>query len=98
MSNGQTLMNIVSSTDGQGVYMIPKASASGITYNDYYYYDADGQLWLFGGRSENGSYCGLAFADSYYGWSTSYSDISARLAYYGTVKRVTPTELAKIAV
>ena len=78
--------------------MIPKASASGITYNDNYWYGASGQLWLFGGYSAYGSVCGLAYADSAYGWSDSGSGVSARLAYYGSVKRVTPTELAKIAV
>ena len=78
--------------------MIPKASASGITYNDNYWYGASGQLWIFGGDSNNGALCGLAFASSDDAWSASYSGVSARLAYYGTVKRVTPTELAKIAV
>lgn len=97
-SDGVTLMNIVSSTNGQGVYMIPKASASGITYNDYYYYGASGQLWIFGGNSDFGAECGLACAYSSSAWSDSGSALSARLAYYGSVKRVTPTELAKIAV
>ncbi|MGN1229912.1 MAG: hypothetical protein ACI4T5_09730 [Prevotella sp.] len=96
-SSGQTLMNIVSSTEGQGVYMIPKASASGIAYNDYYYYSESGQLWLFGGHSVDDSKCGLAYSRSLDGWSDSFPAFSARLAYYGTVKRVTPTELAKIA-
>lgn len=37
-------------------------------------------LWLFGGSSYHGAYCGLAFALSTYAWSTSYANISARLA------------------
>ena len=37
-------------------------------------------LWLFGGASGNGAYCGLAYAYSSYVWSGSYSDLSARLA------------------
>lgn len=37
-------------------------------------------LWLFGGRSVNGAYCGLASANSNLAWSASGSDISARLA------------------
>ena len=37
-------------------------------------------LWLFGGCSDFGSRCGLAFAPSYYGWSNATSGVSARLA------------------
>ena len=36
------------------------------------------ELWLFGGNSNNGSLCGLAYTRN--GWSNSYSDFSARLA------------------
>ena len=38
------------------------------------------KLWLFGGDSYNGSYCGLASADSDSACSYSYSRVSARLA------------------
>ena len=38
------------------------------------------KLWLFGGNSLLGSYCGLAFADSYSAWTGANSRISARLA------------------
>lgn len=37
-------------------------------------------LWLFGGASGNGSYCGLACSYSYVAWSFSSSSLSARLA------------------
>ena len=37
-------------------------------------------LWLFGGRSDYGSRCGLAAADSFNAWSYSSSSFSARLA------------------
>lgn len=37
-------------------------------------------LWLFGGDSDYGSNCGLAFAGSGDAWSNSYSGLSARLA------------------
>ena len=37
-------------------------------------------LWLFGGSSSNGAYCGLAFAYSNSAWSHSFAFISARLA------------------
>lgn len=38
------------------------------------------KLWLFGGRSLNGSKCGLAYASSAYAWTNSTSALSARLA------------------
>lgn len=37
-------------------------------------------LWLFGGTSANGSYCGLASAKSHNSWSYSHSNFSALLA------------------
>lgn len=37
-------------------------------------------VWLFGGRSVSGAYCGLACAGSNFAWSRSTSRISARLA------------------
>ena len=40
----------------------------------------DRALWLFGGASDFGSYCGLAYANSLLAWSFSYSYFSARLA------------------
>lgn len=39
------------------------------------------QLWIGGGHSSAGAYCGLAFANSGYAWSNAYADISARLAH-----------------
>lgn len=38
------------------------------------------KLWLFGRPSSNGSNCGLAYANSYDAWSSSNSNLSARLA------------------
>ena len=38
------------------------------------------KLWLFGGRSNDGSNCGLAYARSHCAWSRSHSLVSARLA------------------
>ena len=37
-------------------------------------------LWLFGGSSSDGAYCGLASANSYDAWSHSAANVSARLA------------------
>jgi len=90
-------MNIISSTEGQGVYMIPKESISGISYGDNFWYTAGGQLWLFGGSSSDGSVCGLAFAASHGAWSASSAYLSARLAYYGSVNKVSAARLAELA-
>ena len=97
-STSATLMNIIASEQGQGCYMIPKASASGISYGDYYSYNASGQLWLFSGSSDNGANCGLASAHSYHAWSKSGAHISARLAYYGDINKVSSARLAELAV
>ena len=37
------------------------------------------ELWLFGGNSNNGSNCGLAYANSNNAWSNSNANYSARL-------------------
>lgn len=89
-------MNIIASEEGQGVYMIPKESVSGISYGDYFSYNEAGQLWLFGGFSGNGADCGLACAVSHLAWSNSYATFSARLAFYGSVTKVSPTKLAEL--
>ena len=94
-SSGLGVMNIVTDKQNQGVYMIPKASGSNLTYNDHYYYLASGQLWLFGGAPDIGSSCGLACSGSASGWSGSGSSLSARLAYYGNIKEVSKTFLAE---
>lgn len=96
-SNSVTQMNIIASEQGQGCYMIPKASASGISYGDYYSYGETGQLWLFGGASTDGAACGLASANSYHPWSRSNASISARLAYYGDINKVSSVRLAELA-
>lgn len=36
------------------------------------------ELWLFGGNSNNGSNCGLAYANSNNAWSNSNANYSAR--------------------
>ena len=96
-SDGVTQMNMIASEQGQGCYMIPKGSVSGISYGDYYRYEAAGQLWLFGGSSNNDSYCGIAAAGSYGAWSSSGTPFSARLAYYGDINKVSSARLAELA-
>lgn len=96
-SSGATQMNMIASEQGHGCYMIPKAGVSGISYGDNYWYAANGQLWLFGGASDNGSACGLASAYSNSAWSDSHSHFSARLAYYGDINKVSSARLAELA-
>lgn len=97
-NNSNNVQNIIASQDGQGLYFVPQASvnAGNITYNDHYYYAANGQLWLFGGTSNYAASCGLAFAYSSYVWSHSNASVSARLAFYGEVTRVSAERLAEL--
>lgn len=95
-SSSGNLMNVVADSQNQGFYMIPNGNVSGISYGDYYNYDANGQLWLFGGTSYHGSGCGLAAASSPLAWSNASSYFSARLAFYGSVKKVSKTALATL--
>ena len=95
-TEGLGVMNIVTDKQNQGVYMIPKASGSNLVYNDHYWYSASGQMWVFGGSSRNGSMCGLAGSGSDNAWSFANTNLSARLAYYGDTKKVTPTELRRL--
>lgn len=96
-SNGLGNMNIIASEDGQGCYMIPMDDSSNTSYGDNYWYSASGQLWLWGGDSGPASSCGLASSYSYGAWAASLSGISARLAYYGDIKKVSPSELARLS-
>ena len=90
-------MNIISSKDGQGVYMIPKENISGISYSDLYSYNAAGQLWLFGSHSYLGANCGLASAYSYESWSFSAASLSSRLAFYGALNKVSAAQFKALA-
>lgn len=92
-----THMNMIASEQGQGCYMIPKGSVSGISYGDFYLYAANSQLWRFGGASHIGANCGLAAANSSSAWSYSTDNASARLAYYGDINKVSSARLAELA-
>ena len=88
-------MNVISSENGQGTYMIPRESASGISYGDRFVYGESGQAWRFG-DSSNGYECGLASAASSSLWSHTDLSFSSRLAYYGDVNKVSSTRLAEL--
>lgn len=85
-------MNIIPLNE-QGIYMIPMGVKAGISYNDYYYYNETGQLWLAGGDSYHGAACGLACALSSYAWTYSYSYIGVRLACFGDINEVQGKDL-----
>ena len=89
-------MNVISSENGQGTYMIPRESAAGISYGDNFFYVDAGQLWLFGGASDDGARCGLARAHSSSAWSGASAYRSARLAYYGDINKVSSARLAEL--
>ena len=96
-SGNVTQMNMIASEQGQGCYMIPKGSVNGIYYGDNYWYNAAGQLWLFGGCSYDQANSGLACAYSHFAWSVSDARFSARLAYYGDINKVSSARLAELA-
>ena len=54
------------------------------------------QLWIGGGSSSSGAYCGLAFAYSYDAWSYAAANRSARLDFHGDIKEVTSAELKRL--
>ena len=89
---GSLGMNIISSDEGQGVYMIPKEALSGVSYGDSYTQYAQGVRWLFGNSSDAASNCGLASVASVDGWLSFYSQSSSRLAYYGDLNKVSATQ------
>lgn len=74
-------------------------SYDGATYGGNVYYgdghwDAEGgELLLVGGNAGLGSRCGVSFAYSPDGFSNSWSNFGARLAFYGTPILVPGTEL-----
>ena len=75
---------------------VPTKQHTGITYVDHYWYNQNGQLWIGGGDSGSGSYCGLASAVSYFAWSNATASISARLDYHGDLTEVTSAELKRL--
>ena len=89
-------MNIIASDRGQGVYMIPNMSLSGVSYRDDYKYKSEGQLCVFSGSSSTGAESGLAYALSISGWSNAVSNLSSRLAYYGPLNRVTTSRFKQL--
>ena len=66
--------------------MIPQAvgGSSSTYYADGAWASTNGELLRVGGSAPYGSQCGVACSLSAYGFSSSSSNIGARLAFYGT--------------
>ena len=62
-------------------------------YCDGFWASTSGELLLVGGRADDGSLCGLSCALSNSGFSVSWTDIGARLAFYGNPTIVSGSEL-----
>ena len=75
--------------------MIPQAVSGSATtyYCDGAWAATSGQLLGVGGAAPRGLRCGVASSHSYSGFSYSWTDIGARLAFYGTPILVSGTEL-----
>jgi hypothetical protein len=80
-------MNLIAMGE-QAAFMFPYAVQAGVSYNDYFYYNIAGQVWLWGGRAESGAKCGLACSASHPAWALSNSSLGARLAYFGDVNEI----------
>lgn len=80
---------------GEKLDIFPKTIGGGSTsyWGDYSWANATGQVLLWGGNAYYGSRCGLAFAYSNYAWSSSYSSVGSRLAYYGQLQFMSGKEL-----
>ena len=62
-------------------------------YCDGFLASTSGELLLVGGPASGGSRCGLSYADSINGFSSSWMVIGARLAFYGNPTIVSGSEL-----
>lgn len=96
-TNIKCKFNVVTSADKQGLYPVPASYDSALNYGDYYWYANNGQLWVWGGGSGFGAGCGLACSTSGDVWSVSDAIFSARLAFYGSPKKVSSKQLAVLA-
>lgn len=94
--NSDTDITLITTKGAQHMSYVPTKQHTGITYGDYYWYNQNGQLWVSGGYSNRGSYCGLASASSYSAWSDTNAYFSARLDYHGDLKEVTSAELKRL--
>ena len=71
---------------GANLDVIPDTLGGGSAdgHGDFHYANRTGQVLLWGGGADNGSYVGLACSISHLGWSCAGSSFGARLAYHGS--------------
>ena len=62
-------------------------------YCDGFWASTSGELLLVGGNADSGSQCGLSYAYSSNGFSDSWANFGARLAFYGNPTIVSGSEL-----
>lgn len=62
-------------------------------YCDGFWAATSGELLYVGGHADFGSLCGLSYASSYDGFSSSWTNFGARLAFYGNPTIVSGSEL-----
>lgn len=79
--------------------IVPIAIGGGSTtyYCDGYWDASGGELLSVGGAANVGALCGVSFAFSNYGFSISWADLGARLAFYGEPEIVSGSELVAMA-
>ena len=77
-------MNLVPLAE-QSAFMIPHAIQPGVSYGDYFNYAEAGQLWLWGGLSSAGAYCGLAYVNSNYAWTPRTRTMGLALLFLGNL-------------
>ena len=92
-SAGQQYIKFI--TGGEYFDMTPRTigASSGTGWCDGTWASTSGRLMYVGGRADYGSVCGPAASRSYNGFSSSWSDLGARLAFYSTPVTVSGAEL-----
>ena len=71
--------------ENMDILLAARGGGSATGHGDYSLANKKGQVLIFGGDSDNGASCGLAFSASNDVWTKANPYIGARLAYYGVV-------------
>lgn len=92
IANGEYVTKMVLGTHWD---MIPTAVGGGDNtyYADGYWASKTGELLRVGGLAVHGSRCGVSFSDSNFGFSSSSTNLGARLAFYGTPNLVSGSQI-----
>ena len=70
---------------GEHFDIFPSAVGGGSSsyWCDYTWASPNGQLLFLGGSADVGSYCGLVVSNSNRSWTSAWTSVGSRLAYYG---------------